>query len=176
MQFLLRPNSEKKKKNMPKYDRITALIFFFLSLGICIESVRISIGSFNQPGPGLISFLSGVFLGLFSVILYIGNIKKEKIAKNFWENEESGKAILLTIATLFGYALLFEILGFLVCNIALLIIIARFVGNLGWKKAISLSSFTSVAGYVIFGIWLQSPLPKWILEDGLLWIYRRLSF
>lgn len=161
---------------MPKYDRISALIFFFLSLGICIESVRISIGSFNKPGPGLISFLSGIVMGLFSGMLFIGNIKKPKIAKKFWDNEENGKAILLTIAILIAYALLFEILGFLVCNIALLIIISHFVGNLEWKKAISVSSFTSVAGYVIFGIWFQSPLPKWILEEGLLWIYRRISF
>ena len=52
-------------------QRISGLLLSIMSLWICIESYRLSIGSLRNPGPGFIGFLSGFVMGILSVILTI---------------------------------------------------------------------------------------------------------
>jgi hypothetical protein len=52
-------------------QRISGLVLSVVSLWICVESLRISVGSLSNPGPGFIGFLSGLVMGILSVTLAI---------------------------------------------------------------------------------------------------------
>jgi len=161
---------------MEKFERISALVFFILSLVICLESVRLSLGGLKHPGPGFISFLSGLFLGTFSFILYVKNKKRGKGGEMFWEVGANKIGMFLTTGVLVIYILLFELLGFLASSMLFFLLMGRLVAGKSWRFAISLSILTSFSGYLIFEIWFQSHLPKGLIEGSVLWIFGRISF
>jgi putative tricarboxylic transport membrane protein len=161
---------------MEKFDRITALFFLILSLGICIGSVPLSLGTLRQPGPGFLSFISGMVMGTFSLILFLKSMKKGKGSKTFWEVKENKTGVLSTIGALILYALLFEYLGFLISTMAFFLFVCRYVANQRWVVSAFLSVLISIIAFVIFDIGFQSQLPKGIIGGKLLWIFGRMSF
>lgn len=161
---------------MEKFDRITALIFLLLSLGICVGSVPLSLGTLRHPGPGFLSFISGVVMGTFSLILYLKNRKKGKGSKTFWEVEENRIGVISTVGALILYALLFEILGFLISTMVFFLFVGRFVAKQRWAVSASLSVLISMAAFVVFVICFHSQLPRGVLGNKLLWIFGKISF
>ncbi len=148
---------------MQRIDRITGLILFCLSLGICIESIRLSLGTFYEPSTGFFPFISGTIIGLFSFILYLKNRKKERGNENFWVVGADKKAIFLTLIALFIYAFLYEVLGFLASSILFFIVMSWAITRQSWITAIFLAIFSSVGAYLIFQTWLKVQLPRGIL-------------
>ena len=161
---------------MEKFDRISSLIFFILSIVICTESVRLSLGSLRHPGPGFISFLSGWCLGTFSLILYVKNKKRGKGGEMFWEVGANKIGVFLTSGVLIIYVLLFEPVGFLASSMLFFLLMGRLIAGKSWRFAISLAIVTSFSGYLVFEIWFQSNLPKGLIEGSVSWIFGRISF
>jgi putative tricarboxylic transport membrane protein len=161
---------------MQRFDRITALIFFFLSLGICAGSIPLSLGTFRHPGPGFLSFLSGIIMGTFSLILFLKNWTKGGESKKFWEVEENKPGIISTICALILYAFLLEVLGFLFSTMIFFLLVGRFVAKQRWIVSASLSLLFSITAFVVFVVCFQSQLPRGILESTLLWMFGRISF
>ena len=159
---------------MEKFDRLSSLVFFFLSLAICVESLRLSVGTLRHPGSGFFTFAAGASSGILSLILYIKNRQRGKDYKKFWEVEANKRYIFITMGVLIIYSLLLEVLGFLFPTILFFFCILRFVSLQRSRIAFPLSIFISVLGFVIFDIWFQSQLPRGILERGLLWIFGKM--
>jgi hypothetical protein len=160
---------------MNNFDRISSIALFLLSLGITLESMRLSIGSLDQPGPGFVSFIAGISMAGFSFYLFI---KNRGIIGNdhFWEAGGNKREIYITVGSLFLYAGVFEYVGFLLSTLIFLVIIGRFVAVKGWKVAISMSILITTGGFLIFEVWFQSQLPRGFLEGILLWISGKILF
>jgi hypothetical protein len=77
--------------NKREKDRVSSLLFLAVAIGICIGSIRLSLGDFHRPGPGFFSFFVGAILGLLSAIVFWQSFKElpwdEKIA--FWPNPKT---------------------------------------------------------------------------------------
>ena len=159
---------------MEKFDRISSLFLILLSLGICVESLRLSLGTLRHPGSGFFTFVAGAISGILSLVLYFKNRKRGKDYKKFWEVEANKKYILITLGALIIYGLLLEPLGFLISTILFFFCIMRFVSLQGSKIAIPVSVFISILAFVVFDIWFQSQLPKGIFEGGLSWIFGKI--
>jgi hypothetical protein len=134
------------------------------------------LGSLASPGPGFISFLSGLFLGTFSFILYLKALKEGKSDRSFWEENANKKEIFLTISALVIYSLLFEVLGFLASSVLFFLFMGRIITRKSWRLTISLSALASSTAYLMFDVWFKSQLPIGLFEKGLLWIFGRISF
>ena len=172
--FLASPKKERgdsgslceiRRVEMAKSDRVTSLIFLILSLGICIESIRLSPGRLAHPGAGFFPLLAGGIIGVFSIVLFLrsfGGSIKEKSEKRFWEEGADSKGVLLTVSALIIYSLVFEILGFLLSSIIFFIILIQGITHKGWIRAIFIGMLSSVGGYLIFQIWLKTQLPRGI--------------
>ena len=52
-------------------DRMTSLVLLIVSCLIMIESVRLKIDQFQEPGPGFVPFFLGLALAILSVISLI---------------------------------------------------------------------------------------------------------
>jgi putative tricarboxylic transport membrane protein len=148
---------------MEKINRVTAVIMFFFSLGICIESIRLSLGKFQHPGPGFFPFLFGTIIGVSSVVLFLKNRMKGEKTARFWEAEANRNGLFLVIFGLVAYALLFETLGFLVSSVLFFTFIGRFLTHKKWIITIPLAIFISIVAYLIFQTWLHAQLPRGIL-------------
>jgi hypothetical protein len=149
---------------MKKYDQISSLIWLFFAVYICIESLRLPLGSWRDPGAGFLPLGSGLCLGILSIVAYLqARFRKEDDVRESWYSKERWKSLPIILAVLFGYSLFLDTLGFLVSTFILLLMLFRFVGPQKWVVAVGGSALASIASYVVFELWLRTQLPRGIL-------------
>jgi putative tricarboxylic transport membrane protein len=143
-------------------QRISGLLLSIISLWICIESLRLSIGSLRNPGPGFIGFLSGIVMGVLSVILTIfpNRLMKDEVEEattlftgRIWK-------VVYTLIILCAYAFFMEILGFLISTFLLMIFLLAAVERQKWWIALIVSALSVLGCYILFILCLHISLPK----------------
>ena len=148
---------------MKRYDQISSLVWLALALFICVESVRLPIGSWRDPGAGFFPLWSGIFLGVLSGITFIrAFLSKETEPRDSWYPRDRWKSLILIPAVLTAYALSLEVIGFLSSTFLLLALLFRAIEPQRWIVAIGGSAAASVLSYAIFELWLKTQLPKGI--------------
>jgi putative tricarboxylic transport membrane protein len=142
---------------------IANLIWLILSVAICVESWRLNIGGFHQPGPGFLLFFAGGLLGILALISLIQSLKeREPEGPKIWAEVNFLKLGLL-VGVLFLYTILLPKLGFLLGTFLLLLFLFRVVEPYRWKKVFFASLLTIGIIYGFFVIILESRLPKGLL-------------
>ena len=149
---------------MKKFDTISGLFLLILSTAICIGSLRLHVGTFRAPGAGLFPLVTGVVLGVFSILILLEARRKAEEAIPFWVPGANIKTISLSFLVILIYALLLERLGFLASTLVFFLLISRFVSGHRWGTALFFAVVASVATYSVFKFLLRSPLPPGILE------------
>jgi len=143
---------------------MSSLVWLMFALYICIESMRLPLGSWRDPGPGFLPVGSGIILGLLSGIVYLrARGSKSPEVKESWYSTERWKNLILVLAALFAYAIFLETLGFLLGTLLLLIFLFRGIEPQRWIVSIGGSALASFISYVVFELWLKTQLPKGIL-------------
>lgn len=148
---------------MPKQDKISTVFWLLVSCLICVESLRIPIGSWHDPGPGLLPLVCGITLGLLSLIAFAEAWRNESTDHREILSSMRWSRLILVIGCLVVYALLLEKLGFLLATFGFLLVILRSVGFHRWIVSIVESGIISIACYLIFNVWLKTQLPNGIL-------------
>lgn len=145
-------------------DKLSGLFWIVLSILVCMENMRVGIGTFHSPGPGFLPFWAGIALGIFAFILVIRSTLKEKKLKeenNLWIGVKWSKVILLVIY-LSIYAFFLQKLGYLIATFGLMTFLFGMIGKTKiWIQCV-ISLITVLTTYTIFHIWLDVHLPKGI--------------
>jgi putative tricarboxylic transport membrane protein len=148
---------------MKKTYTVANLIWLALSIAICIESWRLHIGGFHQPGPGFLLFFAGALLGIFALISLIQSMKERKHrGPGTWAGVNFLRLGLL-VGVLFLYTILLPKVGFLLGTFLLLLFLFRVVEPYRWRKVFFASLLTIGVIYGFFVIILESRLPKGLL-------------
>lgn len=144
-------------------NKFTSIFLLVASIFICIESYRLDIGTYNEPGPGFLPFWVGVSILILSLLLLLLSFKENQerereniLAEKRWKN------ILLVIASLFVYMVVLEKLGFIVSAFLFIVSLIGSIEPKKWYIVIIFAFASTLGAYLIFGIWLQSQLPKGI--------------
>ncbi len=151
---------------MRRYDQMSSLVWLAFAIYICIESSRLSFGSFDRPGPGFLPLLVGVLLGAFSIVAFLqANLSRkphEPIPP--WYPRERWKKLIWILVSLLVYAICLETLGFLISTFLLLMFLFRYgVESRRWIVAIGASGIASFSSYAVFELWLKTQLPRGFL-------------
>ena len=148
---------------MKKYDQWSSLLWLAFAFYIGIESLRLPLGSWRDPGAGFLPLGSGIGLAILSLTLFSqARFRTEGRTRKGWYSQERWKSLLVILGVLFGYALFLDFLGFLVSTFLLLVMLFRLVEPQRWVVAIGGSALASIACYIIFEVWLKTQLPKGI--------------
>jgi len=156
---------------MPKREKITLIIWLFLSLFICVESVRLGLGTLRAPGPGFLTFGVSVF-----IILCVCSLFLKKTGRKFAGDVVSlfkGKNIrdvIYTVIGLLGYALLLERLGFLLCTLCFVGFSLKMIKPQSWRMVLVMSIGVAIFCHFLFNVWLTLQLPEGT------WLNQLLSF
>lgn len=154
---------------MRKYDRMGGLIWFFLGVGLCMGSIRLRLGDLHRPGPGFMPFLSGSLLILFGLILTFSTAlkgpagKDELNGRKVWV-KENWKNILFTLLVLFGYLLLFDLLGFILSTFLFFFFLFKRHAPKKWLMPLAFSGVAVFLSHLIFSVWLGCPFPRGIFK------------
>lgn len=150
------------------HNQVGSIFWLVIAGYVTIHACQLGLGSFRQPGPGLIFFLSGLLLVVLSVIdlavIFIEKPQKDKDSKEraIWAGLRWQK-VLLVIGGLSAYVFLFDILGFIPSTFLLMVFLFKAVESIKWWTAILSSLITIVFSYLIFKIWLDVQLPTGFL-------------
>ena len=146
---------------MLKVDRWIGLFFILLSAYVCGESLRLGLGTVHMPGPGFLSFCTGLILGLMAIALVVTSLVKEgRIAEGF----KKWTGALLVILSLFGFVFILDTLGFILSTFLFMTFVLRIVERKAGWFALGAACLTALATYFLFEILLRAGLPQGIFE------------
>ena len=148
---------------MRKAHIIANLIWLALAVAVGAESVRLKVGSFHTPGPAFLPFFAAALLGILSLISLIQTWReREEKGPGPWVGTPLVKIALLS-GVLFCYTALLNVLGFLLGTFLLLLFLFRVVEPMGWKTVLIVTVLTMGGTYLLFGVLIESTLPKGFL-------------
>lgn len=146
------------------------MVWMGLGIALAIGSYKLKLGSLHTPGPGLMPFLLGIALSLCSIPIVVRSI--QMITRKFKERDEdvwSGidfKKLILVVASLIGYAVLLESVGYLVTAFLVLVILFKTVESQKWSLVVVLSVLSVISTYLLFVVILNVQLPSGLLRIG----------
>ena len=129
---------------------------FLLGIGLfaIFKAAALPFGSLNNPDSGLFPIYIGVALTLFAALSLAA---RSPVAAEAVERVGVTRVLML-IGAVALYALLLPRAGFLICTLALLVIVLRHLGRVGWLATIVCAVAGTLACYVLFTR-LGMPLP-----------------
>jgi hypothetical protein len=142
---------------MQIHNKIVSLSLLLLSVFLCIESSRLGLGNFREPGSGFLPFGASLVIGILSVILFL----KERGNKD--KPIFRGKKIRNTtyiLSVIFIYPFLLYRLGYFICTLFLILFCSRIVSSQKWRIALLVSICTAISSYLLFVVWLGVQIPK----------------
>ena len=147
---------------MRRHDLISSTIWFFTGLFILLYAPQFDLGTASMPGPGLMSFLAGILICIFSALTFMeAYFNKKGKTEMLWGNIQFRKLIFVSLSLLI-YTFFLDIIGFLICTFFLIFFLIYFVGSESWLKSILGAGLTSFLSYLLFDVWLKAQLPKGI--------------
>lgn len=134
--------------------RIAPLILLALGLGAAVGSWQLKLGTLHHPAPGLWPFAISLVIILSACVLTV------------WPGEEPLEAwgrrsltVTAGVASLGAFVVLFELIGFFIPAVLMLLLWLRVFGKESWRW----TALFAVAGpavlYVIFDRLLGVPFP-----------------
>ena len=152
------PLEENGGIRLNKRDRIAAVVLICIGLFITIESLKLPLGEFRQPGAGFMPLVLGVImLGLALAYLFISWHRTEE-PDSPWGRRELKRPVLASIGV-FVYALFLSKVGFPVMTALFMLYWLKVIEFENWRKSILIALLTTVGLYLIFVYALRIALP-----------------
>ena len=150
---------------MGRADRISGIFWLCFAVLVVILSCHLGLGTLHKPGPGFLFFWVNIVLAILSLIVLIRAwvSKEEEGPQPTIFGTQNVSKIIFVMASLFFYALLMEIIGFIPITLLLFIYLLGIIEKKRWYYTILVSVVVTVISYLIFETWLQSQLPKGLL-------------
>jgi putative tricarboxylic transport membrane protein len=152
---------------------IELLVLLIVGLGSIVEGVRL-IGmdnvQFDRLGPGGYNIGIGTILIILGIAYFL-NIRKEAKEKTGGDrvsagNQQRSHTIMMVsiIAIMAFYALLINLIGYLLASAVFFLLINRVVGFRSWLSNVAASAVMTACFYVIFVKWMGMLFPRglWI--------------
>jgi putative tricarboxylic transport membrane protein len=148
---------------MRRIDVISAVTLLALALTALLEASKLPFGRLNAPQAGFFPLILALFLAVFSLVLMAQSIGGAA-EKSGTSNEKAiWKKILLAIAALAVFGVVFESLGYIISTFLFIAFLLRAVEQQKWSSVVVVAFLTSLTTYLVFGLLLNTPLPGGIL-------------
>ena len=141
---------------MKRYDIILFIFWMGLSVFVMLFSNSYGLGTFSNPGAGLMPFLVGLLLFMISAGFLVksffktgGGNEAAKAVRDV-QGKINLKKIGLVLASLFIYGLLLERLGYLIVTLFTMILLFWCVGVKRWRSVLLASGLTVLTTYFLF--------------------------
>jgi hypothetical protein len=145
---------------MTTYDRGSSLFWLAFSLSVCIESLRLGIGTLQNPGMGFITFGASGLLVFLSLILFFQTmVKKEESATEHLFSGSLWKRVVSVLIALLIYARLMPVAGYLVSTFLLMSFLFWIVRGQRWWWVLVSSLLATGATYYLFSVQLSCQFP-----------------
>ena len=146
--------------------RVGYLLLILLLLAAAVlavwHAVDLGLVSHGQPGPGLFPFVAGATMLSALTILAAGVLYERRPTVEFSLAGGELRKVVAVVGVMALWIIVMPWLGYVVVTFAGVIALARLFGLRGWREALLLAVFTSLAVYVMFDWLLYLDLPRGI--------------
>jgi putative tricarboxylic transport membrane protein len=149
---------------MKTIEIISSLFLILIGTLFCLSSFDLGIGRINAPGPGLIPFGTGGLLILFSIgTIFEAHFGRELKGKVSLFRGRRWGVVLSVLISLFLYAFVLDILGFIVTTFLTMVILFKISEKQSWEIALGASALTTAFTYFLFDYLLKCSFPRGFL-------------
>jgi putative tricarboxylic transport membrane protein len=141
--------------------RLGPLLLLVFGLAAMYGSYQLDVGEFRLPGPGLWPLLVSSLLTLTAVLLLFIDDPDEYESWN-----RNALRIIGGLASLAVFIVLFEVIGFFVSALLMLLFWLRLFAKEPWRWAVPLAVGGALAFHLLFAEALAVPFPDGILFAG----------
>jgi putative tricarboxylic transport membrane protein len=147
---------------MKDLDRVSGFFFFFFSLWIVYESLKLPTGSFHQPEAGFLPLGLALALLVLSIFLIVQSFKEKHVKE--WLTLGGGKiGVGLAVVSMAAYVVVLNKLGFLASTTLITGFLLKGIERQKWTTTLVITVPAVVITYFVFSRWLGVPLPKGII-------------
>lgn len=149
---------------------IPAMFWMGLGIAVAVSSYRLRLGTLENPGPGLAPFLLGIMLSLCSLPILVRSflvmMKNEKGGdESIWSGIQF-KKLIIVVASLLGYWMFLEKIGFILTTFLLLLILFKTMDSQKWRAVLVASILTVLVVFIVFVVVLRVELPSGVWRIG----------
>ena len=140
-------------------DRLLGIVLIGLAAFVAVQAMQLEVPfSYDPVGPRAFPLGLAILLAVLASVLIVKPGTNEA-----WPGRQLGVKLLLVLATLLVYALLFTKLGFIITSLLAVTSLARMFGA-PWGKALLTGGLMAVVSYYLFAHALGISLPSgyWI--------------
>jgi putative tricarboxylic transport membrane protein len=141
-------------------ETIAICFWFLLSIFVCIQSLRLGLGSLNAPGSGFLSFGASLVVGILAVVLFLKDRRQRKADRAPFYKGKKVQNVAFILALLFAYPLLLNQLGYFLCTLFFVACSIKVIGQKKWRTVVLISISTAIVSYLLFDVWLQIQIPR----------------
>lgn len=152
---------------MQQKDMISGLFFLLVGILFSMAAVGLPLGTFSNPGPGMVPLFPGALLIILSsVLVFRSYLQRSKQAEREQPSPESCSPtafhpmVIITLAVMLLYAFGIELLGFIIASVLLMLFMFKFGGQLNWRKTIIGTVLSVGICYLVFRVWLEVQFPR----------------
>jgi putative tricarboxylic transport membrane protein len=121
-------------------------------------------GTLRVPQTAFFPKTLALLLAVLSFILLAQSLAGTETSRSSEKIDTAGRfRIGATLATMAGFALVLEPLGYLVTTFLLMVLLLRAIEAQSWRKIIGVALATSLISYALFAWLLGVPLPAGVL-------------
>ena len=151
----MKPEDKVKAELNPLCDVILMMIGLFFAGG----GLFYGWGTVEEPGPGFLPLISGIFMAFFAGLGVLINLKRSWIPlKSMWQGTEWWRGVII-MACLFFFCIFLHDLGFLLVTFLILMVLYRLKEKPKWTTTVLFAGLTTAGFYILFQVWLESQLP-----------------
>ena len=122
------------------------------------------LGQLSEPGPGFALFWIGILMcGLALGVIGQAFLSGGPPLASLWAGTRWRK-VLVIIALLLVYGAGFQAIGFIVCTLALLLVLMWFVDPVDWRLALIIAAVATFGVWAALTKWLKIQLPAGVLS------------
>jgi Tripartite tricarboxylate transporter TctB family len=149
---------------MKTLDKTSSLFWLLVSIVVFAESVRLGVGTLQNPGRGFMTLGASGILGILSLVLFLQTAlrKETSEAKPFFAGNFP-KRIVFVLVALVIYSRVMPALGYLISTFLLMAFLFWILERKRIPLVLASSLAATLVTYFVFSKWLNCQFPEGLL-------------
>ena len=145
---------------MKTLDQTSSLFWLLVSISVFAESIRIGVGTVQNPGMGFMTFGASGILGVLSLVLFFqASIPKEDVPHKPLFAGRMWRRVLFVLLALTIYARVMPILGYLISSFLLMSLLFWVLERKRIGFVLLYALLTTLFTHLVFSKWLNCQFP-----------------
>ena len=145
---------------MKTLDQTSSLFWLLVSILVFAESLRIGIGTVQNPGMGFMTFGASGILGILSLVLFLqSSVRKEDLRQKPLFAGTLWRRIFVVLLALTVYARVMPVLGYLISTFVLMTLLFGILEKKRIKFVPLYALVATLFTHLVFSKWLNCQFP-----------------